>query len=150
MCSVIKSCLTLCDPMGPWDFPGKNTGMGCRFLLQGSFLTQGSNPWRLHCQAGSTPLSHQGSPCNKQNRPAITWCYFRHWVIQRLWLLSSVCCLSLFFSMLSLWDENTAAMSWDSSVWNLRWRTTKFGHRSSPKLRNQLTLAQERPWPRGT
>ena len=26
----------------PWDFPGKNIGMGCHFLLQGNFLTQGS------------------------------------------------------------------------------------------------------------
>ena len=25
-------------------FPGKNTGVGCHFLLQGIFLTQGSNP----------------------------------------------------------------------------------------------------------
>ena len=27
----------------PWDFPGKNTGVGCHFLLQGIFLTQGLN-----------------------------------------------------------------------------------------------------------
>ena len=27
----------------PWDFPGKNTGVGCRFLLQGIFPTQGLN-----------------------------------------------------------------------------------------------------------
>ena len=27
----------------PWDFPGKNTGVGCHFLLQGVFLTQGLN-----------------------------------------------------------------------------------------------------------
>ena len=27
----------------PWDSPGKNTGMGCHALLQGIFLTQGSN-----------------------------------------------------------------------------------------------------------
>ena len=27
-----------------WDFPGKNTGMGCHFLLQGIFLTQGASP----------------------------------------------------------------------------------------------------------
>ena len=27
----------------PRDFPGKNTGMGCYFILQGRFLTQGSN-----------------------------------------------------------------------------------------------------------
>ena len=25
----------------PWDFPSKNTGVGCHFLLQGIFLTQG-------------------------------------------------------------------------------------------------------------
>ena len=25
----------------PWDSPGKNTGVGCHFLLQGIFLTQG-------------------------------------------------------------------------------------------------------------
>ena len=25
----------------PWDFPGKNTGVGCHFLLQGIFSTQG-------------------------------------------------------------------------------------------------------------
>ena len=27
----------------PWNSPGKNTGVGCRFLLQGIFQTQGSN-----------------------------------------------------------------------------------------------------------
>ena len=31
----------------PQDFPGKNTEVGCHTLLQGIFLTQGSNP-RLH------------------------------------------------------------------------------------------------------
>ena len=30
---------TLC----PWDFLGKNTGVGCHFLLWGIFLIQGSN-----------------------------------------------------------------------------------------------------------
>ena len=46
----------------PWDFPGKNTGVSCHFLLQGIFLTQGSNSGLLHWQADSWPLSHQGSP----------------------------------------------------------------------------------------
>ena len=32
----------------PWDFPGKNTGEGCHFLLQGIFPTQGSNLRLLH------------------------------------------------------------------------------------------------------
>jgi len=52
----------------PWNFPGKkHTGVGCHFLLQGIFLTQGSNSSLLHCepsppwQADSLPLSHQGS-----------------------------------------------------------------------------------------
>ena len=34
----------------PWDFPGKNTGLGCHDLLQGIFLTQRSNPLLLHCR----------------------------------------------------------------------------------------------------
>ena len=34
----IKTARLLC----PWDFPGRNTGVGCHFLLQGTFLTQGS------------------------------------------------------------------------------------------------------------
>ena len=32
----------------PWNCPGKNTGVDCHFLLQGIFLTQGSNLCLLH------------------------------------------------------------------------------------------------------
>ena len=43
-----KSCPTLLTLAArllcPWDFPGKNAGVGCHFQLQGIFLTQGSNP----------------------------------------------------------------------------------------------------------
>ena len=46
----------------PWDFPGKNTGVGCHFLLRGIFPTQGSNPGLLHCRQTLYRLSHQGSP----------------------------------------------------------------------------------------
>ena len=35
-------------PLCPWDSLGKNTGVGCHFLLQGIFPTQGSNPRVLH------------------------------------------------------------------------------------------------------
>ena len=45
----------------PWDFPGKNTGVGCHFLLQGIFLTQQLNPCLLHWQEDSLPLSHVGN-----------------------------------------------------------------------------------------
>ena len=34
----------------PWDFLDKSTGVGCHFLLQGIFPTQGSNPGLLHCR----------------------------------------------------------------------------------------------------
>ena len=37
----------------PWDFPDKNTGVGRYFLLQGIFLTQGSNLHLLYLQPGS-------------------------------------------------------------------------------------------------
>ena len=49
----------------PWDFLGKNTGVGCDFLLQGIFPTQGSNHLLLcllHCRQFLYPLSHQESP----------------------------------------------------------------------------------------
>ena len=48
-----------------WNSPGKNIGVGCHFLLQGIFLTQGSNlhlPCLLHWQAVSLPVSHLGKP----------------------------------------------------------------------------------------
>ena len=51
-------------PLCPWDSPGKNTGVGCHFLLQGIFPTQGLNP-RLLClllwQESSLPLAQMVS-----------------------------------------------------------------------------------------
>ena len=61
----------------PWGFPGKSTGVGRHFLLQGIFLTQGSNPHLLPWQADSLPLGHQWSP-----NPG-----FRDWNIQVLYWL---------------------------------------------------------------
>ena len=52
-------------PLCPWNFPGKNTRVGCHFLLQGIFQTQGLNPCPLHLllwQVDSLPLHHLGSP----------------------------------------------------------------------------------------
>ena len=46
----------------PWDFSGKNTGMGCYFLLQRIFPTQGSNLCLLECRADSLPLVPPGKP----------------------------------------------------------------------------------------
>ena len=61
-CLVAKSYPTLLRPHGllpawlccPWDFTGKNTGVGCQWF-------RGSNPRLLHLlhwQADSLPLSH--------------------------------------------------------------------------------------------
>jgi len=44
----------------PWDFPGKNTGVGCHFLLQGIFLPQGLNLGLPHFRQTLYHLSHQG------------------------------------------------------------------------------------------
>ena len=62
---ILRSCMlscfsnvTLCDAgllptrlLCLWGSPGKNTGVGCHFLLQGICQTQGSNPdlVRLSC-----------------------------------------------------------------------------------------------------
>ena len=47
---------------------GKNTGVGCRFLLQGIFPTQGVSPGLPVLQTDSV-LSDQGSP---KNQPILT------------------------------------------------------------------------------
>ena len=44
-----------------WNSPGKNSGVDCHSLLQGIFLTQGSNPGLLHCRQSLYCLNHQGS-----------------------------------------------------------------------------------------
>ena len=49
----------------PWNFPGKNTGVGCHFLLLGIFPTQGSNLHLLlllHYQVDSLPLHRLEAP----------------------------------------------------------------------------------------
>ena len=44
----------------PWHPPGKHTGVGCHFLLQGIFLTLGSSPGLPPCRRILHHLSHQG------------------------------------------------------------------------------------------
>ena len=46
----------------PWDSPGKHTGVGCHFLLQGIFPTQRSNLHLLPWWADSLPRGHLGRP----------------------------------------------------------------------------------------
>ena len=66
--SVAQSCPTLCNPMDcslPGSsihgiFSGKSTGVGCHWLLQGIFLTQGSNPGLPHCSQMLLPSEPPG------------------------------------------------------------------------------------------
>ena len=44
----------------PWDFPGKNSGVGGHLLLQRILLTQGLNSHVQHCRRILYLLSHQG------------------------------------------------------------------------------------------
>ena len=49
----------------PRDYPGKDTGVGYHFFLQGIFQTQGSNTHLLHIlhwQGDSLPLNHLENP----------------------------------------------------------------------------------------
>ena len=58
-CSVVQLCPDSLRPHGrqpprflcPWNFPEKNTGVGCCFLIQRMFLTQGWNP----CMSPASP-----------------------------------------------------------------------------------------------
>ena len=75
---LTQPCPTLCHHkdcnlpgLSPWNFPGKNTGVGCPFLLQGIFLTQDwtrvswvsyVGRWILY------QLSHQGRKTLLKNR----------------------------------------------------------------------------------
>ena len=49
----------------PWDYPGKNTRVGCHFLLQETFQTQGLNLCLLgllHWKVNSLPLEPSRKP----------------------------------------------------------------------------------------
>ena len=62
-CLVTQSCLTFCNPMDcnppgssvHGESSGKNTGVGCHFLLQGIFPTQGLKGHLLRCRGFFTP-----------------------------------------------------------------------------------------------
>ena len=67
-CLVTKLYLALLQPQGPLSmgFPRQDYGVGCCFLLQGIFLTEGSNSHLLHWQADSLSLGHLGSATGLQ------------------------------------------------------------------------------------
>ena len=63
------------------DSPGKNTGVGCHFLLQGVFSTQGSNlslSCLLRWQAGSLPLARPGTGRGPKDSRAVATAWLTH------------------------------------------------------------------------
>ena len=61
----LQSCSTLCDPIDgsppgsprPWDSPGKNTGVGCYFLLQ-CLKVKSERKVAQPCPTLSDPMDH--------------------------------------------------------------------------------------------
>ena len=104
----------------PWNSPGKNTGVGSHFLLQGLFLTQGLNLGLLHCRQILYQLSHQGTCCHMpemdQNgmRTLVLQC---HWsdsmfsTVVQLPLPAGIC-----WPQESCWGPRQAASCWRPSL----------------------------------
>ena len=68
-CSVMSHSLQphglkLTRLLCPWNFPGKNIGVGCHSLLQGIFPTPGIKPGSSTLQADSLPSEPLGEPTN--------------------------------------------------------------------------------------
>ena len=59
--SVMSNSLQPHKLYRPRNFPGQNTGVSSRSLLQGIFPTQGLNPGLPHCRWVLYQLSYQGS-----------------------------------------------------------------------------------------
>ena len=68
----------------PWESPGKNTGVGCHFLLQGIFPTQGSYLDLLHCMWILYHLT---------TRKAHLW-----WLLGLIWIVTKFSWLSLLYT----------------------------------------------------
>ena len=87
----------------PWDVPGKNTGVGCHFLLQGILPTQGSNPHLLHWQVDSLPYEPPGKPllfhtcmCTRAHtRVCVCVCVYSYDVSKNHWVLIAQSCPTL-------------------------------------------------------
>ena len=83
MCSVAQSCLTLwphgVEParlLWPWNFSGKNTGVGYHFLLQGIFQMRGSNVCVLSLPNWQIILYHWATwEAPTEDQVPKNWCF---------------------------------------------------------------------------
>ena len=117
-----------------WYSPGKNTGVGHQFLLQGNFLTQGLNPGLsrlLHWQRDSSPLCYlqAGTSKSSQRLTAFLPCCPKticqcEVSVTCLWHVAHFLCLE------NKIPVRTFCLVWDPSL----------GHIITSKFSNQLTL----------
>ena len=84
--------------------PCQNTGVGGLSLLQGIFLTQGSNPGLLHCKADALPAEPQGKPKNTGvgSLSLLQWIFPTQESNQGL----LQCMLTLYFLKTNKWTQN--------------------------------------------
>ena len=107
----------------PWNSQGQNTGEGSLSLLQGSFLTQGSNPDLPYVRQILYQLSYQESPLSIRAQHFIHTNFHFHFpsrVVIKAWILErelKSCGLFPFFIALgtSLWSlgDKSGIDSWD-------------------------------------
>ena len=81
-------------------FQARVPRMGCHFLLQGIFPTQGSNQGLLHCRQTLYLLSHEGSPI----------CVCIYHINICAFMLSCFSCVRLFVTLLTVARQSPLSM----------------------------------------
>ena len=119
VCVLSRLCnRTRCSPPGSsrqgeaWNFPSKNTAVGCHLLLQGIFPTQGSNPHLLcllHWQVDCLPPRHMGS--RQGGELVCAQSFSRVWLFVIPWTVAHQPPLSMgmFTTLLNLYVEAPAS-----------------------------------------
>ena len=95
----------------PWDFLGKCTGVGCCFLLQGIFPTQGLNPGLSHCRQILYHLSYQGSPFSAKENEKVCLT-FKKEVMRKAWLVHKHLSINAFWWSSRPWEHWTQSAAY--------------------------------------
>ena len=139
----------------PWDFPGKSIGVGCHFLLQRIFPTQGLNPGQplidslcMRCSLGISNILEEISSLSH----SVVFLYFFTLIAKEDFLISS--CYSLELCILPTTQEKTLHM--DITRWSMLksdWLYSlqpKMENASSGKTRRVYTQLDKGPETPGT
>ena len=88
----------------PWDFPGKNTGVGCHFLLQGIFMAQGLNTRLLHLLQEMQLESLSEPPGKPWCICACAYLLSHGWLFVTPWTVAHKVPLSMVFARQEHWS----------------------------------------------